>query len=254
MSHLRYVHPTDLVYDVRRGIYPGKSVVSVLGANTDVDAPDEDLIPWGGNYAFQTAAVAMEAISSSASDDGSPAGVGARTITVFGLNGSFAEISESVVLNGVTAVPLVNTYRRINFVVVDTVGSTGSNVGSVDVRVTAGAVIQSRVIPGEGVSRAGVYTIPASKIAYIESSNGSLYRTSNEAISVVIFTRDQSTTDKSLKIAGFGVIIAHGNTVVSGDSAFDRIVGPCDIWMRAMASSGANNGVYGRINLILEDA
>lgn len=254
MSHLRYVHPTELLYDIQRGIYLGKSIVSVFGTNDDVDAAIEDLIPWGGTYAFQTAAVPMQVISTSALDDGAPPGTGARTVTVTGLNGSFAVISETVTMNGVTAVPLVNSYRRINSFVVDTAGSTGVNQGTIDVRVTAGAVIQSRILGSEGSARTGVYTVPTSKVAYIVSANAALKRVTAETIDVVVYSRDLGVADQSLKVRAYNVLHAQGTSSIQAIPAFDKVTGPCDIFIRAQLASGNNNGVTGRVNLIVENA
>lgn len=254
MSHLRYVHPTNLEYDIQRGIYPGKSLVSIFGYNDDVDALPEDLIPWGGTYVFQAAAVAMEIISSSASDDGAPVGTGARTVTVSGLNGSFVPISETVIMNGVTAVPLVNSYRRINAVEVSTVGSVGVNVGNVDVRVVAGAVIQARIVAGDGISRTAIYTVPATKAAYIVSSNAAVKRVTAETVDVMILSRNLAIADQSQKIRGYSVVHAQGTSAIQVPAPFDRLVGPSDLWARAQLASGNNNGVTARVNLILEDA
>lgn len=254
MSHLRYVHPTEFMYDVQRGIYPGKTVVKILGANYDVDAAAEDFIPWGGLYVFQNAAVAMEVISTSASDDGSPVGIGARTVTVYGLNGSFAEISETVTMNGTTAVPLVNTYRRINRFEVATVGSSSVAVGTIDCRVVAGAVIQARIIAGEGNSRTGVYTVPAAKIAYLESITVSHKRVSNENIDALILSRDLSATDKPITIKGCQSLVSQGTSLATRKLDYGRLVGPCDVWMRAQLASGNNNGIYGTLELVQEDA
>lgn len=254
MSHLRYVHPSHIAYDIQRGLYPGKSMVTLRAFNDDVDAPAEDLIPWGGDYAFQSAAVAMEVISSSASDDGSPVGVGARTVFISGLDGSFAEISETVTLNGVTAVPLVNLYRRINSFEVLTVGSSNTNVGTLNVRVIAGAVIQAQIAIGESTSRTGVYTVPAAKTAYIYSAIASLKRVTNETIEIIIRTRNQAVADSPIVLSAAAPIIGHGSGTFVFNIDFKKFVGPYDIWMRAQLATGLNNSTSGRVNMIQEDS
>jgi hypothetical protein len=66
--------------------------------------------------------------SSSASDSSS--GTGAQSVTINYLDSSFVQHSETIALNGTTAVPTVGTnYLYIESIVVTTVGTGGVNVG-----------------------------------------------------------------------------------------------------------------------------
>lgn len=162
---------------VALGQVPGHSRVVALGNNPDVDTgAHEDIWPGGGIYPWQTAAVAMEAVSDSAND--TSAGTGARTITVDGMDNDYVTVSQTVTLDGVTPVALPTNLRFINAVRVATAGSTTNNVGTVTVRVVAGAVTQATIRPGYGIAQQAIYTVPAGFTLFITSTVFSINRSS----------------------------------------------------------------------------
>jgi hypothetical protein len=83
-------------------------------------------------YTPQGAGAQRSVNSTSASD--TSAGTGARTITISYLDTSFNLKSETVTLNGTTGVNTVNTdIAYIESIVVNTVGSAGGNVGTIQI-------------------------------------------------------------------------------------------------------------------------
>src|SRR3972149_1283544 len=163
----------DFIYAVAAGNFPGLSIVTARGVNSDIDTGEtEDCVPWassGANvlYAFQTGAVALEAISSAAGD--SAAGAGARTIRVESLSDAFVPQAQDVVMNGTTAVALTGTHRRVNAAYVLTVGggTAQSNAGDLQVRVSGGGVQQAYMLAQYGLSYHCVCTVPAGYNAYV---------------------------------------------------------------------------------------
>jgi len=152
------------------GQIPYASLVVIRGRNPDVDIATvpEDLIPQGGVYAFQTAAQSLEVLSASAAD--TAAGTGARTVLVNGLDINYLEISETIALNGVTAVPLVLTgWFRVNVFTVTTAGSGQVNAGTITLRVAAAGASLSVIEIGFGIAHSGVYTVPADHTVVIIS-------------------------------------------------------------------------------------
>lgn len=97
------------LYDIAEGNVTNHSSFSLFGYNGDVDVGTEDLISAGASYTFPAAEMQMEVVSSSANDDGSPAGFGARTVIIDYLDDAYAEKSETVTLNGTTAVATTAT-------------------------------------------------------------------------------------------------------------------------------------------------
>ncbi len=88
------------------------------------------------------AAVAMEVVSSSGSDDVAPA-VGARTVRITGLDAGYVRITQDIALAGVVPVAIPTALRIVERLEVLTFGTTETNVGVLRVRIVAGAVVQS---------------------------------------------------------------------------------------------------------------
>lgn len=117
---------------------------------------------WVGDssYPFQSAAVLTYASSSSASD--AAAGTGCRTILIEGVAGTTLNYqSESVTLNGTSAVALTNSYQGINKVTCTTSGSGETNAGTI--LVGAYNTSLANMPASYGVSQAAIYTVPADK-------------------------------------------------------------------------------------------
>lgn len=128
--------------------------------------------PQGGTYPFQTAAVALEAVSSQAADG--VGGAGCRVLHVYGLADDFTEQDEEVALDGLTPVALANTYRRVQRVHVEDAGTynpgagLASNVGNITVRVPGPGATLAYLRAGEGQTRQCVYTVPLGKTLYLK--------------------------------------------------------------------------------------
>jgi hypothetical protein len=116
---------------VARGQIQGHSNVIVFGYNPDVDTSEESVWPVGGVVPHPTVASVLKISSSSTDDDGSPAGTGARTVFIAGVDGDYNVVSETITMNGQTAVNTTNSYLYVNTFYVVTAGSNGSNAGVV---------------------------------------------------------------------------------------------------------------------------
>jgi len=159
--------------EVARGNVRGFSVVQKFGKNDDVGTSYETIWSGGGLYTYPSVATTMT-VSSGSTDDVATSGTGAWTVTVYGLDGDYAEINETASLNGQTGVTLSNQYLRVFRIVVDTAGSGGTNAGIIYVgsgTVTSGvpANVFARVEVGDGQTGMAVYTIPAGKTGYVTS-------------------------------------------------------------------------------------
>lgn len=155
---------------VARGQIQGHTAVIVFGYNPDVDTAEESVWPDGGTVPHPTVASVLKISSSSAND--TSAGTGARTVYIEGLNGDYAVVSETVTLNGQTAVNTVNSYLYVNSFYVITVGSGGANAGDINAGtgvVTAGvpAVLYDIIAAGYNSRTTGHYCVPAGYTAYM---------------------------------------------------------------------------------------
>lgn len=165
------VHPKgmDFYTAVGLGLVPGVRRVTALGNNPDVDQGTlpEDVWSVGGIYPWMTGATSLEVVSTSASD--AAAGVGARTITIFGLDINYVEVNQTITLNGTTAVVVPTQIFRINSVLIMSAGTTKVNVGDINVRDSGGGTVRAQVPAGYGISRQAIYTVPVAHTLSVHS-------------------------------------------------------------------------------------
>lgn len=150
------------MYRVAAGRNPDMHWLEFVARNPDVDTGTvpETLSPVGGLLTFRSAAAVIEVISDSAADDGDPAGTGARTIRIDGLNANWDMISETVTLNGTTAVSTVAEFLRINMVEVVTVGTGRTNAGNITLRDASAGATRSYIAAGRGRAEVGMVSVP----------------------------------------------------------------------------------------------
>lgn len=171
----RYGKTEPFGLQVSRGQVAWHSVVHVFGYNPDVDSAAEETV-WtaGGLLGHPEEATVMKVSSTSASD--TSAGTGARTVYILGVNGTGGYTSETVTLNGQTAVDTVHSYFSIERATVVTVGSGGANAGNINIGVgvvTAGvpATIYGQIATGENSSLMGHWNCPTGYTGYMVSGN-----------------------------------------------------------------------------------
>ena len=135
-----------------------------FGFNTTIDTNDvpEDIWSEGGEYPFPTAAATTTIESDSTDDDGDPAGDGAQTVYVSGLDTNYAEVEEIVTMNGTSAVTLSNSYLRVHRCYVIASGADGTNAGNITVQ--HGSTVIAAIPAGLGQTQAAVFTIPATTL------------------------------------------------------------------------------------------
>ena len=114
---------------VSRGQIPWHQSYTVFGYNADVDTDIETVWPYGGILGYPSAALSLSVSSSSADDTSN--GTGARTVYLEGLDANHNVISETVTLNGQTAVTTTKSYLHINNCYVATAGSLDSAAGTI---------------------------------------------------------------------------------------------------------------------------
>lgn len=112
---------------------------------------------------------AQRSFKSTSTSDAS-AGTGAQTVTLNGLNTSFASVSETVTMNGTTAVNTVGTtYAFIENMVVATVGTTGGNVGTIEIftATAGGGSIWGSIAPQDNQTFWAHHYVPSGVTCYI---------------------------------------------------------------------------------------
>jgi hypothetical protein len=167
--------PGHYLLEIAKGNIDKHSLVHIYGRNTDIDlAASEDVWDGGGVWVAPTTARVHNIVSDSVNDDGDPVGTGVRTLTIHGLDANYDEISETITMNGTTDVPSVNAYTIIHRMVSVTVGSTGSNVGTITATAVTDATVTCQMNPTNNQSFLGVYQVPANKTAYVISFHSAI--------------------------------------------------------------------------------
>lgn len=246
---MTYISDTDQDLQVSRDLVPLTSSVLKFGRSTNVDSGiDTDI--WDRANATNdqdiwiapTAARTHQIVSSSTDDDGSPVGLGARTIRVYGLTSwSTAEVSEDITMNGTTKVPTANTYVIIYRMKVLTCGATSVNVGLITATADTDATVTAQINAGEGQTQMAIYGVPSTKTLYLTSYYASVVKTNSVSVSIKLLSNQEPGT----QLTNFTTKHTIGVTSV-GDNylrhefrpyyAFD---GPCIIKMQGNAT--ANN-------------
>ena len=164
----------DFYLAVAKGDFTGYSNVSKFGYNPTVGSGNYESIWEGSNaYPWMSAADQLEVLSSDAND--TSAGTGARTVELQGLDSSWNLLTETVTMNGTSAVTTTGSFLRIFRARVVTGGTSLRNEGTITIRdqdtSTTRALITNGATDGMGQTLMAVYTIPAGKTGYIININ-----------------------------------------------------------------------------------
>jgi len=166
-ENINITYPIPYLLAVAEGLVPNNSQVNIFAFSDNVKTGTPvTLWELTGTtaYAFPTSAVQMTLVSTSASDDTR------ATILINGLDSSWNQISETIALNGTSNVTTVNSYLRINSMIMTSTG-TGqtTNVGTITAKI--GATTYAVIAVGIGRSQAAVYTVPNGYTMYLISIN-----------------------------------------------------------------------------------
>jgi hypothetical protein len=171
--------------EVAKGLVAKHSTINKFGRSTNVDngvmtdiwdranATDDDDI-----WTAPTQARTHDIASSSTSDDGDPAGIGARTIRIYGLKtwDDAAETTEDITMDGTSNVATSNTYVIIYRMRVLTKGATNVNVGNITATAQTDGTVTAQINAGAGQTQMAVFGVPSTQKLYIFHLYGSVLR------------------------------------------------------------------------------
>jgi hypothetical protein len=248
-SQTQFGKTEDFALQVARGQIPGHSAISIFGYNPDVDTTEESIWPDGGTVPHPTLASVLK-ISSSSADDTS-AGTGARTVTIVGLDGSYNQVSESITLNGQTAVNTTNSYLYVNGFYVASTGSGGANAGNINAGtgvVTAGfpAVLYDIIATGYNNRTTAHYCVPAGYTGYLTTGVITTGQASGST-SVTAFLK-QHGQDGIVRV---GAVSTLNNGSVQYDFSYPYIISEKNCVGASAIGSAANNSASAFFNIVL---
>jgi hypothetical protein len=158
---------------VARGLVSGCTSINVFAASDNVGTTAsmgglQILWELTGTtaYVFPSSAAKMNLVSTSATDNTT------ASVLISGLDTNWNLISETLALNGTTAVQTVNSYLRVNSMsmVTPATGQT-SNVGTVTLKNLANTVTYARMTIGYGRTAMSIYSVPSGYTLYVGNIN-----------------------------------------------------------------------------------
>jgi hypothetical protein len=153
----------------------GHQTLSLFGYQAAVGNTSIPVWENAAAYTYPTSATTLTVVSTSASDDTT------AKILISGLDANFAPISETIALNGTSGVTTVNSYLRINNLLMTYPGtSQTTNVGTITVKQSSNTLAQINI--GVGKSQSTIYTVPAGYTFYLdlaEVNTSNSYTSSN---------------------------------------------------------------------------
>ena len=213
-----------------------------FGQNAVVGNSVETIWQQGGLYSYPPSATTMTVSSSDTND--TSAGTGSRTVQISGLDGSYNEVSETITMNGQTAVTTSNSYLRVNRALILTAGSGGANAGIVYVgtgTVTSGVPANVyTTINGDGTNQSlqAFWTVPANYNAYIHQTNISTGNSSNTpaVLKTLLVARPHGGVFNTKEI----IVLTDGNHLENYSFPI-TLTEKTDIEFRAQSSSASVN-------------
>ena len=240
ISKLGQTEPFEL--QVAQGQIAYHENIYKFGQNSVVGDSVETIWQQGGLYSYPPSATTMTVSSSNINDTST--GTGARTVLISGLEGDYNEISETITLNGQTAVTTTNLFLRVNRAIILTAGSGGANAGTIYVgtgTVTTGVPANIyTTINGDGTNQSlqAFWTVPANYNAYVYQTNISTGNSSNTpaVLKTLLVARPHGGVFNTKEV----IVLTDGNHLQKYSFPF-TLTEKTDIEFRAESSSASVN-------------
>jgi len=151
------VRPTNYNAEVALGRRQGATLWNKFGYNSDVDIGTEVIASWGGTFVPMTTARTLSVVSTDAADDGSPAGTGANSIIIYGVDANRQAQTVVVTMNGTTPVVTTETWLGVNRLSIYISGTGKVNAGTITATATTDSTIQGQIPIGVGTSQQCIF-------------------------------------------------------------------------------------------------
>lgn len=233
--------------EIATGQYGGDFIsISKFGENDDVGTSYENVSEMGGGLTYFTTATNIEILSDNVND--TIAGTGARTMTVYSLDGNYNFQKESFSFNGTTPVAGTLPALRVWRAFIDTAGSGGINAGVVTIRGISAGPVQALIVNGTrqaNQTATSLFTIPNGYYGLLS----------------VIFTGCQKLDDADIdfQVRPLGGVFQTKHHIVLYQSyitnkfVFPKLIPPkSDIRMRAKSSVASTHVMAGYQLLLIK--
>ena len=239
-----FLNGEEFGLQVARGKVRNASHINKFGYNTSVGSSYEPITDLGTNNLPSTAAVVSVVSASTADDDGS---TGAEEVEIQGLDGDYNEITETVTMDGTTAVTTTATFLRVFRMRVTKSGSGGVNAGNITASISSSDV--ALILADQGQTLMAVYTVPAGKKAYLYKFQGSLSKNQEANFQLRV---KSSATDASWNVKALWGTFAAG---VNYDYPIPlEFTEKTDIQVRGKAGATSEMGAIFDLVLVTENS
>ena len=162
------ISSTPYLYDVAKGVVADHYALHKFGRNATVGSTAEPVWTGSSAYTYLSSAEVLQVSSDDTDDDGSPAGNGAQTVVVMGLDGNYDEVSATVTMDGTTSVATTGTsFLRVYRAYVSTAGSSGANEGTISIKNNAETNTLAQIDPGMSQTEMAMWTVPDDYTFYL---------------------------------------------------------------------------------------
>lgn len=249
-----YLLSLDML-EISKGNVPGHSIEIKFGSNSAVGTSNEVLWDGGASYNWLSSAQTLNLSSSSTADDGAPAGTGALTLTIYGLDANYALQSETKTLDGTTIVTTDNTYISVYRLMVATEGSgADANVGDLyaftgtetDGVPNDSTKIYAKISATNGQTLMTPYTVPDGVSAYLVS--GWATSGAGKNVNIQFFARPFAGA-KNIKF-NFDIL---NNTFTRDYIIYGSFAEKTQLWVEASVDTGTTTVSAGYTLLLIEN-
>ena len=215
----------------------GLGEIHKFGFNADIASPEETVWDQGGLYTYPSSAGQLGISSSSVFDV--VGATGARTVEIFGLDGSYVEINETLAMNGQTTVQTTNSYLRIFRAIVRTAGAAAFNGG--DIYVGTGSVSSGvpatkylKITAQQNQTLMALWTVPANKWFYLTHWQATTFGQASQSLEFRLVARPENEVFQVKRR-----ILLFRSPVDWPQDIPQRFAPKTDIEIRAKASGGS---------------
>lgn len=246
---MTFIATRDFLLEIARGKIATFAFEQRIGKNRDVDTGgEEDVWSVGGNMNWQTSAQSVEVVSSDV-DDVATTGTGCRTLRVSGLGSTFNALTETVNMNGTTAVALSNSYRYIDKTEILTTGSSETNEGDITVRIASAGATLAQMPAGYGQCWHASYVVPAAKTAYLIGWTATMLQATTGSIELRLMSSEDGVGWKTINVQELTQTGSGRSSLLEPEAL---VVLPEKTRLRVRAKTSADNmGVASRLSLVV---
>ena len=211
-----------------------------FGSNPNLTSGSQTIWTQGGLYpwaALDGVAQTLYIKSTSASDT--------STLEVLGLDDNWSLQSETLTMTGTTALPTVNTYKRIYRMIYD---SGDTNVGVITARTVSGTgTVVAHILAEVAQTLMAVYTIPAGYNGYLCKYTAGIGKNGDSNFRIYVRDNHYGTSSFNIK----SDINLYATTVSQDYTVPLRLIQKTDIDFRAL-TTGNNFSATASFDLILD--